>query len=144
MPDRLSVEARSRIMRAIKDKNTKPEQVARKVLFADGYRYRLHSKQLPGKPDLSFPMRKKVIFVHGCFWHQHDNQKCPIRVVPSSNKAYWEPKLRRNIARHAENISALHKLGWKALVIWECELRRSVEATRKRMTKFLGPPRSAV
>jgi DNA mismatch endonuclease (patch repair protein) len=139
MADWLSAEARSRIMRSIRGKDTKPEQAVRKYLFARGYRYRLHSKRLPGKPDLAFPGRKKVIFVHGCFWHQHGDEQCPIRVVPSSNKAYWAPKLRRNIARDAENLASLEKLGWKALVVWECELRQDAAAAGRKMKTFLGP-----
>ena len=142
MADRLSVEARSRIMRSIRNKDTKPERAARKYLFAEGYRYRLHTKQLPGTPDLAFPVRKKVIFVHGCFWHQHANEQCPIRIVPSSNKGYWAPKLRRNGARDAENLASLKKLGWKTLVVWECELRQDAEAAGRRMKRFLGPPGS--
>jgi len=139
MADRLSSEARSRIMRAIRAKNTKPEQAIRKHLFADGYRYRLHPKKLPGKPDIVFPGRKKVIFVHGCFWHQHSDVRCPIRVVPSSNQEYWEPKLQRNITRDAENEAALRQLGWKVLIIWECELRVNAERAFAKITKFLGP-----
>jgi DNA mismatch endonuclease, patch repair protein len=139
MADRLSAEARSRIMRAIKAKDTKPEQAVRKQLFAAGYRYRLHPKELPGKPDIVFPGRKKAIFVHGCFWHQHSDVRCPIRVVPSSNQEYWEPKLRRNITRDAENEAALRQCGWKLLIIWECELRVNAERAFAKITKFLGP-----
>jgi DNA mismatch endonuclease (patch repair protein) len=138
MTDRLSAEARSRIMRAIRNKNTKPELAVRKYLFKQGYRYRLHPKQLPGKPDLSFPSRKKAIFIHGCFWHQHSAPDCPIRVVPSSNKKYWRPKLRRNVSRDRENAAHLRKLGWKSLVVWECELRDNTAKARKRIKKFLG------
>jgi DNA mismatch endonuclease, patch repair protein len=141
MADRLSSEARSRIMRAIRDKHTKPERTVRKYLFAQGYRYRLHPKQLPGKPDVAFPGRKKVIFVHGCFWHQHAYIHCPIRVVPSSNKEYWIPKLERNIARDARNVAALGKIGWKSFVIWECELRKDQEKIYRKIKKFLGKPR---
>jgi DNA mismatch endonuclease, patch repair protein len=138
MADRLSTEARSRIMRAIRNKNTKPELIIRKSLFALGYRYRLHSQHLPGKPDLSFPSRKKVIFVHGCFWHQHAVKTCPIRVVPSSNIQYWGPKLLRNAVRDQEHAAALRKLGWKALVIWECELRQDERKTLLKIERFLG------
>lgn len=142
MADRLSKEARSRIMRAIRNKNTKPEQLVRKRLFAQGYRYRLHPKQLPGRPDLAFPGRKKVIFVHGCFWHQHPEARCPIRVTPSTNTEYWRPKLQRNIARDDEIIASLRNLGWKALVVWECELRKGQERTFRKIKKFLGPASS--
>jgi len=139
MADRLSAESRSRIMRAIKSKGTKPEMLVRKFLFAEGYRYRLHPKHLPGRPDLAFPVRQKAIFVHGCFWHQHADEHCPIRVVPSSNVGYWTPKLRRNVARDAENLESLHELGWKTLVVWECELRQDFRAAARSMKKFLGP-----
>ncbi|MGA8940861.1 MAG: very short patch repair endonuclease [Acidobacteriaceae bacterium] len=138
MADKLSAEARSRIMRAIRNKNTKPELIIRKSLFALGYRYRLHSKHLPGKPDLSFPSRKKVIFVHGCFWHQHAIMSCPIRVVPSSNTQYWGPKLLRNVVRDREHAAALRTLGWKVLVIWECELRQNERKALCKIEKFLG------
>jgi DNA mismatch endonuclease, patch repair protein len=140
MADRLSTEARSRIMRAIRDKHTKPERAVRQYLFSHGYRYRLHLKKLPGKPDLAFPGRKKVIFVHGCFWHQHADIHCPIRVAPSSNQEYWIPKLQRNIARDAENVLSLRRLGWKILVIWECELRKNHERAYTKIKKFLGAP----
>ncbi len=138
MTDRLSTEARSRIMRAIRSKDTKPEIIIRKHLFAEGYRYRIHPKQLPGKPDLAFHARKKAIFVNGCFWHQHSDLCCPIRVVPSSNQEYWTPKLARNIERDAENMSSLHELGWDILVVWECELRNQ-DAAFDKIKEFLGP-----
>lgn len=141
MADRLSPEARSRIMRAIRNKDTKPEQLARKLLFAEGYRYRLHAKHLPGKPDLSFPGRKKVIFIHGCFWHQHATPKCPIRVVPTSNTGYWAPKLTSNTVRDSNNMRELRQLGWKVLVIWECELRIDERKALRKMKNFLGPSR---
>jgi DNA mismatch endonuclease (patch repair protein) len=139
MADRLSTESRSRIMRAIRSKNTKPELIVRRYLSARGYRYRLHSKRLPGKPDLAFPGRRKAIFVHGCFWHQHSKPGCPIRIVPSSNRHYWGPKLRRNLVRDAEHLASLRKLGWKVLVVWECSLRHDVERVCHRITRFLGP-----
>lgn len=85
------------------------------------------------------PVRKKVIFVHGCYWHQHAEPKCPIRVVPTSNTAYWGPELMRNSSRDAENRASLQQLGWKSLVIWECDLRERARVTGRRMEKFLGP-----
>ncbi|MGZ8212895.1 MAG: very short patch repair endonuclease [Methylosarcina sp.] len=136
MTDRLSSETRSRIMRAIHSKNTKPEITIRKYLFANGYRYRVHPKTLPGKPDLVFPARRKAIFVNGCFWHQHSEPSCPIRAVPSSNQGYWMPKLARNVERDSENMNLLHELGWDILVIWECELRNQ-EAAFDKIEKFL-------
>jgi len=140
--DKLTPERRSRNMGRIGSKDTRPEMLVRRLVHALGCRYRLHVKDLPGKPDLVFRSRKKVIFVHGCFWHQHANEQCPIRIVPSSNKGYWAPKLRRNGARDAENLASLKKLGWKTLVVWECELRQDAEAAGRRMKRFLGPPGS--
>jgi DNA mismatch endonuclease (patch repair protein) len=139
--DWLPAETRSRIMRSIRAKDTKPEQILRKLLFADGYRYRLHSAKLPGKPDVVFTGRKKVIFVHGCFWHQHPSARCSITGLPTSNTAYWEPKLKRNAARDAENVAMLKELGWKAQIVWECELERNPEKELNKLRKFLGPPK---
>ncbi len=127
-------------MRSIRSKNTKPEMTIRRYLFAKGYRYRLHQRELPGKPDLAFPGRRKAVFVHGCFWHQHSIETCPIRVVPSSNRHYWEPKLLRNKARDTASLEALKHLGWKSLVVWECEIRKNSEKVCVRIQKFLGPP----
>jgi DNA mismatch endonuclease, patch repair protein len=141
--DWLSASTRSRIMRSIRSKDTVPEQIVRRALFAEGYRYRLHVKQLPGKPDLVFPGRKKIIFVNGCFWHQHPSPKCKITRTPASNKGYWGPKLRRNVERDAENTAVLKKLGWKVQIVWECSLRSAQEATIAKVKNFLGPPRQS-
>jgi DNA mismatch endonuclease (patch repair protein) len=143
MTDRLLPSARSRIMRAICSKNTKPEIIIRKYLFSQGYRYRLHPKHLPGKPDIVFSARKKAIFVNGCFWHQHSARGCPISAVPSSNQAYWEPKLARTLARDAENLTSLHELGWETFVVWECELR-NLKGIFKEIKNFLGPAKEVI
>lgn len=137
--DWLSAETRSRIMRSVRSKNTKPEQFVRKALFAVGYRYRIHSAKLPGKPDVVFAGRKKVIFVHGCFWHQHPSASCSSTGLPTSNTAYWEPKLRRNAARDLENVAKLKKLGWKVQIVWECELEQNPEKVLAKIKRFLGP-----
>nr|WP_306149102.1 MULTISPECIES: DNA mismatch endonuclease Vsr [unclassified Roseibium] len=108
-------------MRRIKSKDTKPEMIVRRLVHGLGFRYRLHRKDLPGKPDLVFGPRRKVIFVHGCFWHQHDNADCLDSKTPKSNTAYWEPKLRRNLGRDHEAQQRLVSDGWQVLVIWECE-----------------------
>jgi DNA mismatch endonuclease (patch repair protein) len=142
MVDRLSVESRSRIMRAIRSQHTKPEMEVRRRIFAAGYRYRLHVKKLPGTPDIVFVSRKQVIFVHGCFWHQHPDPNCPIRVSPTSNRKYWLPKLRRNTERDAEHGKALRKLGWNVLIIWECELRNPSKIYA-RIERFLGSSRAS-
>jgi DNA mismatch endonuclease (patch repair protein) len=105
-----------------------------------GYRFRLHRKDLPGKPDLVLPSRRKVIFVHGCFWHQHFG--CKIAHVPKSNVSFWKPKLERNRARDAKNIEALGAAGWKSLIIWECELKDE-KRVRHDIQHFLGGSHTA-
>lgn len=120
-------------MRSVGTKNTGPELQLRKLLHNVGYRYRLHGSTLPGRPDLVFSGRRKVIFVHGCFWHGHG---CSKGRAPKSKSDYWGPKLAANQARDAQNISDLKKLGWDALVVWQCELKEPV-ATLQRVEKFL-------
>jgi len=121
-------------MRRIRKKDTKPELVVRRLAHAMGYRYRLHRRELPGTPDLVFPALKKVILVHGCFWHQH---RCVLgSKQPSANRHYWIPKFARNRERDAAAERALAALGWMALVIWECETRDE-ESTAQRIRKFL-------
>jgi len=110
-------------MRRIKSKDTKPELIVRKLVHGLGYRYRLHRRDLPGKPDLVFGSRRKVIFVHGCFWHGHDDQACLDGRAPRSNQAYWLPKLARNKLRDLASVAALESAGWDVLIIWECETR---------------------
>ena len=124
-------------MRAIKGKDMRPEMAVRSLVHLMGYRYRLHAKNLPGKPDLTFPARRKVIFVHGCFWHQHRDSKCGIARVPKTNQAYWLPKLERNRRRDAEIQAKLEELGWKVLVLWECQLEPK-ERLITRLRSFLG------
>lgn len=125
---------RSAIMRAVKSENTKPELFVRYLLHRLGYRYRLHRKDLPGKPDLTFAGRRRVIFVHGCFWHGH-NCKRGVR-VPKQNRDYWENKVTRNRRRDMMNLDALQQLRWKALVVWECELANSAALSDK-LVSFL-------
>lgn len=114
-------EYRRRVMQAVRSKNTRPELVVRSLLHAHGYRYRLHRRDLPGIPDLTFPSRRKVIFVHGCFWHGHPCRGEPR--LPKTNRDYWVPKIRRNAERDAEHARDLAALGWESLTVWECELR---------------------
>lgn len=114
-------EQRSRTMRAVKSKNTKPELIVRRLIHRLGYRYRLHRKDLPGKPDLVFGPRRKVIFVHGCFWHGHTCKRGDR--VPKENRTYWADKIKKNKIRDEENIAALESCGWKVLVIWECQTK---------------------
>jgi len=121
-------------MSRIRGKDTKPEMVVRKLTHALGYRYRLHRRDLPGCPDLVFPGRLKVIFVHGCFWHRH---RCRYgRVRPKTRKAFWKAKLEGNRERDRRNRQALRKLGWDVLVVWECQMRRP-EILVDRLVSFL-------
>jgi DNA mismatch endonuclease (patch repair protein) len=123
-------------MRSIRSKNTTPELMARRLIHSMGYRYQLHARDLPGKPDIVFAKYKAVIFVHGCFWHLHS--KCREGRIPSSNVSYWSPKLQRNVDRDIENQKTLRKTGWRILVLWECELRiQNCDRLEKRISRFL-------
>lgn len=126
MMDTLSPEDRSNLMGRIRGKNTKPEMVVRRLVHRMGYRYRLHRKDLPGRPDLVFAARRKVIFVHGCFWHQHEG--CRLAYKPKTRVAFWHTKLEANRARDTRNQHDLRAAGWDVLVIWECETRASNRA----------------
>lgn len=118
--DTLSPEERSRRMSLVRSKGTKPEMFVRKLVYGMGYRYRLHRRDLPGAPDLVFFSRKAVIFVHGCFWHRHDD--CSLARLPKSRLDFWRPKLDGNRERDKQKVAELEALGWSVLVIWECEL----------------------
>jgi len=126
--------ARSRIMRAIKSRDTRPELALRSLAHRLGYRFRVHRNDLPGKPDVVFPAKRKVIFMHGCFWHSHDCGQGPR--VPARNRDYWKAKLARNRARDRVVMKSLVKLGWKAIVFWECELQDLVHVASK-LRRFL-------
>ena len=130
---------RRRIMSRIRPANTKPEMAVRRCAHAMGYRFRLHRRDLPGRPDLVFPARWKIVFVHGCFWHAHPDPSCRISSKPKTRTEYWHPKLSENAARDQRNIEKLVTLGWAVLVIWECELR-DMAAVASRLQAFLGPP----
>jgi DNA mismatch endonuclease (patch repair protein) len=121
-------------MRRITSKNTSPEMAVRRLVHSLGYRYRLHGANLPGRPDLVFRNRKRVIFVHGCFWHLHT--KCREGRVPGSRTDYWGPKLLGNVARDKRRLSELRKLGWRVLTIWECEVTSPFLS--KKVEKFLA------
>jgi len=122
------------MMRSVKQKDTKPELIVRKLIHGFGYRYRLHRRNLPGTPDLVFPSRKKVIFVHGCFWHQHP--KCKAASLPKSNKEFWTPKLQGNVHRDKAQIDQLRSMGWEVLVVWECEVR-DMDALASKLKVYL-------
>lgn len=131
MSDRISKERRSENMRRIRSKNMKPEMTVRRLVHGMGYRYRLHRRDLPGKPDLVFSSRRKVIFVHGCFWHQHSDPACLDGRMPKSNTGYWNAKLQRNMERDAKNQMDLASLGWQTLIVWECEVEGGKTLQRK-------------
>lgn len=120
MADIVDASTRSRMMSGIKGKNTRQEVEIRKGLFSLGFRYRLHDKKLPGKPDMVLRKYNAVILIHGCFWHVHD---CSLFRWPASKKAFWKKKLSGNRKRDIENIESLKKLGWRIIVIWECSFR---------------------
>lgn len=129
-------ETRSRTMRAVKSANTKPEMLVRRLAHRLGFRFRLHRKDLPGKPDLVFPDRQRVIFVHGCFWHGHDCKRGARQ--PKTNADYWLAKIARNQARDQKVVEELTAAGWPSLILWECELRDQ-EALAARLFAFLQP-----
>jgi len=134
MADTRTPEQRRRIMQAVRTKNTGPEMVVRSAVHRMGFRFRLHRKDLPGTPDLVFPSKRKVIFVHGCYWHGHD---CSKGHLPKSRLGYWGPKIARNRERDSANVTALKAAGWQALVVWQCETRQT-GALRRRLSRFLG------
>ena len=135
--DRITKERRSRNMARIGAKNTGPELVVRRMLHQFGYRFRLHAPFLPGKPDVAFSRRRKVVLVHGCFWHRHTG--CPRARLPASRVDFWTDKFARNVERDKRVEAALRDLGWTALVIWECETKQP-ETLGERLMEFLGPP----
>jgi len=125
-------------MSRIRSKNTKPELIVRKFLHSKGFRYRLHNKNLPGKPDLTLPKYNKVIFVHGCFWHGHEN--CKYFVVPKTRTEWWLDKIHENKRKDTENILLLKNQRWEVITIWECELKNEKkETTLEGLTKKLKP-----
>jgi len=128
MTDHLSKEKRSWNMSRIRSKDTKPELIVRSLLHRMGYRFRLHRKDLPGKPDIVLPKYKTAIFIHGCFWHGHKN--CKRGNIPKSNKEYWISKITKNIERDRKNILKLKKANWKVIKIWECEIERNISVDR--------------
>jgi DNA mismatch endonuclease (patch repair protein) len=137
MVDTVSKEKRSAIMSRVRGKDTAPEMAVRRMVFSMGYRYRLHDARLPGKPDLVFAGRRKIIFIHGCFWHRHEG--CPLARIPKSSTRFWTQKLEGNKERDVKNMTALHALGWCVLVVWECELANRV-ALLARVKAFLEQP----
>lgn len=134
--DRVSPKQRSKIMSRVRSKNTGPELLLRQLVWSLGYRYRLHLRNLPGRPDIVFPRRKKVIFVHGCFWHRHN---CPGgQQMPKTRPEFWGPKLSRNAERDQEVEAALREKGWSILVVWSCQVKDTIQL-KSSLRVFLGP-----
>ncbi|MDQ6701048.1 MAG: DNA mismatch endonuclease Vsr [Acidobacteriota bacterium] len=133
--DTLSPTERSERMGRVRSKDTKPELTVRRLVHSLGFRYRLHNRELPGTPDLVFCSRRKIIFVHGCFWHRHDPE-CPLTRLPKSNLEFWLRKLEQNRTRDNKNIKRLRADGWRVMVVWECELS-NLEALTRRIRPFL-------
>ncbi len=134
MTDVFSRKERSRIMSLVRNRDTQPERVVRSILHKLGYRFRLHRSDLPGCPDIVLPSRRKVVFVHGCFWHLHKG--CRRSTLPATRAEFWRAKLSRNVERDRKHSRSLRSLGWRALVVWECELKGVDKVTRK-LAKFM-------
>lgn len=120
--DTLTPAQRSERMSRVRSRDTKPEMAVRRIVHGLGYRFRLHRKDLPGKPDIVLPRHRAVIFVHGCFWHRHHDPDCALARMPKSRLEFWEPKLEANRLRDVRNKEALEALGWRVLTVWECEV----------------------
>ncbi|PDT48170.1 very short patch repair endonuclease [Sinorhizobium fredii] len=134
--DILTPEERSARMSRVRGRDTKPEMFVRRVAHCMGYRFRLHRRELPGVPDLVFPSRRKVIFVHGCFWHRHSDPDCRLARMPKSRLDFWVTKLENNRKRDEIHLTRLADLGWESLVIWECQIRDR-ETLQARIREFL-------
>jgi DNA mismatch endonuclease (patch repair protein) len=123
MTDVVDQQTRSRMMSGIRGKNTKPELVFRRALHSRGFRFRLHSAKVPGRPDLILPKHRAVVFVHGCFWHRHEG--CRFATTPATRPEFWRAKFKANVARDSAVRAELHKIGWRVATVWECALRRT-------------------
>ncbi len=137
MTDTLTKKERSHRMSLVRGKDTKPEMKVRRLVHGMGYRYRLHRRDLPGTPDLVFPSRKKVLYVHGCYWHRHLDPACKLARLPKSRLEFWLPKLEANAARDRLNQEKLQTMGWRFLVVWECELKDEASLS-SRIRSFLN------
>jgi DNA mismatch endonuclease (patch repair protein) len=124
MADRITAAQRSALMAKIRGKDTRPEMAVRSLLHRAGFRFRLHAKDLPGRPDLVLPKHRAVVFVHGCFWHRHARCRDG-RSMPASNRSYWVPKFERNLARDRRVKQALRRRGWRVITVWECQIKRN-------------------
>ncbi len=131
-----SKEKRSKVMAKIRSENTKPEVMLRSLLHKEGFRFRIHKKDLPGKPDIVLPKYNTIIFVHGCFWHYHKN--CREGRIPDTNSIFWSNKLRKTVERDKQYQEALCNLGWQVLVVWECELEKRPKKTLNKIITLLN------
>jgi DNA mismatch endonuclease (patch repair protein) len=138
MADRITATQRSALMARIRRSDTKPELVVRRLVHGMGYRFRVQLKGVPGRPDLAFTRRRKIIQVHGCFWHAHEG--CPTARTPATRAEFWATKFARNRERDRRLEAAARAAGWEGIVIWECELK-DLDGLRERLVNFLGPPR---
>ena len=134
--DTLSPDERSKRMGRVRNKDTKPEWVVRRLIHSMGYRYRLHGNGLPGRPDLVFGGRRKVLFIHGCYWHRH-GPTCPLTRLPKSRLEFWGPKFEGNKQRDLANQEKLREMGWNYLIVWECQLK-GLDELAGRIREFLG------
>lgn len=131
-----SKKKRSEVMSKILSKNTSPERKIRSLLYKTGFKFRMYAKELPGCPDIVFDRYKKVIFIHGCFWHFH--KRCHEGKIPKSNRQQWQLKLERNVQRDKENFRKLKKIGWEKLVLWECDIEKNNDKLKQKLAKFLN------
>jgi len=134
--DRLTPKARSALMARVRSKDTSPELFVRRMLHGMGFRFRIHRKDLPGSPDIVFPGRRKIVWVHGCFWHRHKG--CKYASVPKSNRRFWNDKFKNNVRRDRSHQLVLKEMGWMPLIVWQCELKEPEKLARK-LARFLGP-----
>ena len=134
--DNMTRQQRSRTMSRIRSRETKPEQKLRSILHRNGFRFRKNVAGLPGRPDIVLPKLDTVIFVNGCFWHQH--LYCPKAVMPKSNKSYWEEKLRNTVCRDKENVERLSSSGWQVITVWECEIKENLASVCSRIKNILN------
>jgi DNA mismatch endonuclease, patch repair protein len=136
MADRISLEKRRWNMQRIRSKDTKPELIVRSTLHKMGFRFRIHKKDLPGKPDIVIKRLNTIIFVHGCFWHRHEN--CIEASRPKTNSEFWEKKIIRNIERDKKHWNELKKIGWNVVIVWECQLKNNYESNKNLLIDLLG------
>ena len=137
--DKLTPDQRSKLMSSIRSKDMIPEIIVRQLLHKMGYRFRLHVQSMPGKPDVVLSKHRKIVFVHGSSWHQHNNKSCKKSHLPKSNIEYWIPKLKRNAERDKKHFKELKKLGWSTLIIWECETKdKDTEKLASKIKQFMN------